>query len=51
MNITAAILTIREGVDLSELGEVLKHEQETVKRGKNKGSFMTSIYVKVERAQ
>lgn len=31
MNITAVILTIKDGVDLAQLGEVLKHEQETVK--------------------
>ncbi len=30
MNITAVILTLKEGVYVSELGEILKHEQEMV---------------------
>ena len=48
MNITAVILTIKEGVDLSELGEVLKHEQETVKVWKEQG-VIHDIYLRQGR--
>jgi muconolactone delta-isomerase len=48
MNITAAILTIKEGVDLSELGDVLKHEQETVKEWKEKG-IIHDLYLRQGR--
>ena len=37
MNITAVILTLKEGVNVSELGAVLKHEQEMVAQWKSEG--------------
>ena len=37
MNITAVILTLKEGVNVSELGAILKHEQEMVAQWKADG--------------
>ena len=37
MNITAVILTLKESVNLSELGAILKHEQEMVAQWKADG--------------
>jgi muconolactone delta-isomerase len=48
MNITAVILTIKDGVDLAQLGEVLKHEQETVKVWKKQG-IIHDIYLRQGR--
>ena len=48
MNITAVILTIKDGVDLAQLGEVLKHEQETVKVWKEQG-IIHDIYLRQGR--
>jgi hypothetical protein len=37
MNITAVMLTLKEGVDVSELGAILKHEQEMVAQWTSEG--------------
>ncbi|MFM1915534.1 MAG: hypothetical protein RLZZ531_1203 [Bacteroidota bacterium] len=37
MNITAVILTIKDGVNVSELGAILKHEQEVVAQWQSEG--------------
>ena len=37
MNITAVILTLKEGVNVSELGAILKHEQEMVAQWTSEG--------------
>ena len=37
MNITAVILTLKEGVNVSELGVILKHEQEMVAQWTSEG--------------
>jgi muconolactone delta-isomerase len=48
MNITAVILTIKEEIDLSQLGEVLKREQEAVKVWKEQG-IIHDIYLRQGR--
>jgi muconolactone D-isomerase len=48
MNITAVILTLKEGVNLSELGAVLKHEQEMVDQWKTEG-IIHDLYLRQGR--
>lgn len=48
MNITAVILTLKEGVDVSELGAVLKHEQEMIAQWKAEG-ILHDIYLRQAR--
>jgi hypothetical protein len=48
MNITAVILTLKEGVNLSELGAVLKHEQEMIAQWKAEG-ILHDFYLRQAR--
>lgn len=47
-NITAVILTIKDGVDVSELGTIIKHEQEIVAKWKSEG-LLHDMYLRQER--
>lgn len=48
MNITAVILTLNEGVNVSELGAILKHEQEVVAQWQSEG-LIHDMYLRQSR--
>lgn len=49
IKITAAILTLREGVNLEEIPAVLKHEQEVIEQWK-KEEFFHDMYLRQDRS-